>query len=222
MRYGAFYFKFHRKAVSTPMITFSYREKEVSFPNVGKMYRSYFDRNQFYEHDFLEYIDNLQLEGTYLDVGCNIGNHLLYFSQFTKAEKVIGFEPLPQYVKLIEETIRLNDIGHKARVQSFAASNETGPFQLTFNNRSYSVLADRIDNLRLEDVRLAKFDVEGMEPQAIDGARETLQRCRPIVFVEANTAEEFDNVSATLADLDYVHTGNVFNASPTYEFIFSR
>lgn len=41
-----------------------------------------------------------------------------------------------------------------------------------------------IDGLGLERLDLMKLDLEGMEAEALDGARETIERCKPILFIE--------------------------------------
>jgi FkbM family methyltransferase len=41
-----------------------------------------------------------------------------------------------------------------------------------------------IDSLALPSLGFLKLDIEGSEPLALEGARETLQRCRPIVLFE--------------------------------------
>ena len=41
-----------------------------------------------------------------------------------------------------------------------------------------------IDSLGLERFDLLKLDLEGMEAEALDGARETIARCHPILFIE--------------------------------------
>jgi FkbM family methyltransferase len=46
----------------------------------------------------------------------------------------------------------------------------------------------RIDDLGLDDVCLLKIDAEGAEPRVLDGAKETIARCNPIVVVEINPA----------------------------------
>lgn len=42
----------------------------------------------------------------------------------------------------------------------------------------------RIDDLCLSRCDFIQLDIEGMEPLAIEGARETIQRCRPVLMIE--------------------------------------
>lgn len=42
-----------------------------------------------------------------------------------------------------------------------------------------------LDSLKLEDVGFIKLDIEGSEPWALEGARKTIEGCRPIILFEA-------------------------------------
>jgi hypothetical protein len=47
-----------------------------------------------------------------------------------------------------------------------------------------SIPMRRLDDYRLNDVDFIKVDVEGYERLVLEGARETLVRCKPMVIVE--------------------------------------
>jgi FkbM family methyltransferase len=42
----------------------------------------------------------------------------------------------------------------------------------------------RLDDLNLPRLDFIKIDVEGFEPPVMDGAKETIRRCRPVLYVE--------------------------------------
>tara|TARA_R110002072_G_scaffold2306_4_gene19265 strand:+ start:1080 stop:1706 length:627 start_codon:yes stop_codon:yes gene_type:complete len=199
-------------------ITFKYDGKEVKFRNIGESYLSHFRKGQFYENALLEHIRALDLEGIYLDIGCNRGNHLVFFAMFTPATKVIGFEPLPHYAEKIIDVIQDNLLGDIAEVVEIAVADFTGPLNLSFMNKTYDVEACKIDDFNLTDVSVMKIDIEGMEIPAIKGARDTIERCSPRIYAEALTKKDFSAIEALLAEQGYRFTGHVFNASPTYEF----
>jgi hypothetical protein len=46
-----------------------------------------------------------------------------------------------------------------------------------------------VDALDLTTCRLIKMDVEGAEPAVLDGARATIERCRPVLYAECNSVE---------------------------------
>lgn len=48
-----------------------------------------------------------------------------------------------------------------------------------------TIVCEPIDSWDLKRLGFLKLDVEGFEPQALNGAKETLCRCRPIVLFEA-------------------------------------
>ena len=53
-------------------------------------------------------------------------------------------------------------------------------------------LARTIDSYNLQNVSYMKFDVQGSEPLAIYGARETIKRCKPAISYEFTEGSQFD------------------------------
>ncbi len=43
---------------------------------------------------------------------------------------------------------------------------------------------ERIDDWRLPSLGFLKLDIEGSEPDALDGAKKTINRCRPVILFE--------------------------------------
>lgn len=52
-----------------------------------------------------------------------------------------------------------------------------------------------IDSLHLKNVSLIKMDVEGMEDQALEGARETILTNHPVIIIEIHGGNNFGSVS---------------------------
>ncbi len=72
----------------------------------------------------------------------------------------------------------------------------------------------RIDDLKLTRCNLIKVDVEGMEVDVLAGAAATIERFRPVLFVENNTIERSRPLLEMLQSLNYVawwHIRNYFN-----------
>lgn len=67
-----------------------------------------------------------------------------------------------------------------------------------------------IDGLGLERLDLMKLDLEGMEAEALDGARETIARCKPILFIETIKSDK-DAITAALRSEGYVVLPNGMN-----------
>jgi hypothetical protein len=62
----------------------------------------------------------------------------------------------------------------------------------------------QIDALNLPRCDVMKIDVEGMETQVLQGARNTIQKFQPILFIENDTVERSRELLNTIFALDYV------------------
>ena len=71
-----------------------------------------------------------------------------------------------------------------------------------------------IDELGLRACALIKVDVEGMEASVVEGARETIARCRPALFLENDTVERSREVLTAVESVGYKafwHIASYFN-----------
>jgi FkbM family methyltransferase len=163
---------------------------------------------------------------SFWDVGANIG----YYSWLTKSiepkAEIRMFEPEPDNVTLIRETIRragLRDI----TVREIAASDSTsqrrfmrdevsgltGGFEdgeSTFSQRQWNVVGPvrTVDTVSLDEERphggvvdLIKIDVEGHEEAVIRGAHRTIREDQPTLLFECFHGG--DEIVAFLGSLDY-------------------
>jgi hypothetical protein len=72
----------------------------------------------------------------------------------------------------------------------------------------------RLDDLGLGRCHLIKVDVEGMECDVLEGARQTIAKYRPVLFVENNTVEGSPAIIALVDSLEYDaywHISGYFN-----------
>jgi FkbM family methyltransferase len=147
-----------------------------------------------------------------LDVGANIGVFTLEMARLmTGWGNVLAFEPQERLFCALAGNIALNNaFNAKPILSAVGAATQTimipqpdygrgGSFgslslrrqddrrevgQPLDYDAGVPVMQVTIDSLRLPRVDLIKLDVEGMEIEALDGARETLARCRPSMFIE--------------------------------------
>lgn len=175
-------------------------------------------RGWFYEPAMLEHIAHQAREGAYLDVGANIGNHTVFFAQHCPATVVHAFEPLDFIFANLAENIALNQLSN-VKLYRHGLGEQAGEFPTQMGNRVFQITCRRLDELRLTGpIAVVKVDIEGMESSFLRGAAETLRVERPLLYIEAHTSGEVQDLDRTLAALAYRRTGKVFNASPTYEF----
>jgi FkbM family methyltransferase len=159
---------------------------------------------QHYERQELDYCRKTFDTSIYVDIGANIGNHLNYFSGFGSV--CIGFEPSTKNFELIKanapNAIVYNvALGETEGVEQFVTygscmgnsnlpssfDNSKGSFQPWGSQISTeSVEMRTLDSFNLLEAKLIKIDVEGSELRVLRGARETLMRLRPVVWIEVH------------------------------------
>jgi FkbM family methyltransferase len=134
-----------------------------------------------------------------LDVGANIGAHTIPMARIVgPTGTVYAFEPQRFIHQILCGNVALNELGNVHTLQ-WAVGHSTGTTRVTpldygmpnnfggvslGGDRGEEVAVVAIDDLNLQQLRLLKIDVEGMELNAIMGASATLERCRPILLVE--------------------------------------
>lgn len=176
--------------------------------NPGKICASIRGRNEPYEKDLLHWVADQGFAGVAVDAGANFGNHTLWFARMCGL-RVHAFEPL-QY-GLLAANVALNGLlsdgvtvypyglGERREYLGTAGKGRLRPTKAT---RAHHFVIP-LDELGLTDVSLVKVDVEGMEPQVLRGATETLTRCRPTVLTEEWTERETAAVRHVLEPLGY-------------------
>lgn len=130
-----------------------------------------------------------------VDAGANIGNHSVYFAKICGAQRIYAFEPLRETFSVLEKNIALNApecvICHNLALG--AGFGRAGIAQYFGNNIGATQLASRVDgayevqpldSFGFERIDAFKIDVEGYEVAVLEGARESLARCKPVIFIE--------------------------------------
>jgi len=128
---------------------------------------------------------------TFIDVGANIGYFTLMASALVGSEgKVIAFEPSPYAYGRLEDTINRNNISQISIIQA-GLSNSRGTIELYISDDKWGnhtptmvkndgghpievpilTLDEYLKDNKIEYVDLMKIDVEGFEPNVIEGAR---------------------------------------------------
>ena len=190
-----------QRLVKDGVFTFPYGELEMKFclPDVGMddIQSSVVDTGAFWEVGLLEQVRRHVRPGAVvLDCGANIGNHALYFSRVCGAGKVHAFEPQKRCVEIMSKNLALNGVqdqveihpvvlGAKAGSASVAhreAGNVGGTAFAPCETGGYEMRT--LDSYAFDKVDFIKIDVEGAHYDLLQGARETLRRCSPVVWIE--------------------------------------
>ncbi len=164
-------------------------------------------RDGIYEKHFLDIVYQIVKPGDYaVDLGANLGYHTVTLAKLVgNSGKVFAFEPQRITFQQLNCNVFLNGLDN---VYTFhAAAGETnsevfveqvdyyrvveGDFGTNIGNTSVNSLGfgDKIpkislDSLNLPKVNFIKLDIQGCELLALIGARETILKHKPILFVE--------------------------------------
>jgi len=174
--------------------------------------------------------------GDVVEVGTNIGTHTVPMARALAAQgrRLVVFEPQPFIFQNLCANLALNGLdnvtawpfacGNQAAAVHFARPNYAavdnfGGISMSVERSSGSVAVPcrRLDDvLELEMVGLIKVDVEGFELLALQGAEATLDRCRPVLYVENDRIDQSPALVEWLWSKDYRlwwHTPLLFNAA---------
>ena len=129
------------------------------------------------------------LRRTALDVGGHVGFWSYYLS--LAFQQVHAFEPNELFAQCFERNVRARGVTlHRValgeverRVALEVDPENTGATHVRPGVEG-AIPMRRLDDFGLDEVDFVKIDVEGFERQVLEGARDTLARCRPVVIVE--------------------------------------
>lgn len=184
---------------------------------------------RFYEDKMLKKIESIKNLETIIDVGANIGNHALFMSLFTDAKKIIAVEPHNAVLPLLNKNIQSNKLKNKIVVVPKAIDQKIGQVAIkssspsnlgmTKTTKGTGTESTTIDEICCnENVSIIKIDIEGNELRALKGAKNTLSRCKPQLFVEASTVFKLNKLENFLHDYGYNVVGK-YNWTDTYHFV---
>jgi FkbM family methyltransferase len=178
--------------------------------------------NQFYEQHFLDHIRKLNLRGVYVDAGSCLGTHTVWFGMYCPSTHVHSFDPRERCARWTQMNVDANDLTDKVTVHQvgLGAKPDRTKSHLDGTWEHFDVLP--LDQVVRGRVVVLKIDVEGMEEQVLAGARRILRKYHPVVFAEAWGEPERATIEALLKRYHYRYTGKVFNATPTYEFVYEE
>ena len=158
------------------------------------------DNRTFYEAGLLEELQPyIKKNAVILDIGANIGNHSVYWAVRSNAKKIYSFEPIKDTFKILKKNVEINNLINKIKIFNIGLSNKKINGSISFfdftniggthvkQDSNGNLLLDKLDNIKIEEdtVDFVKIDVEGHELEVLQGARETLLKYKPTIFVES-------------------------------------
>ena len=174
-------------------------------------------KSDFFELEGLRKSEKyIPADAVILDIGANIGNHSLYWAAFLKPKKIYAFEPIPEIFSTLQKNIELNLFENTIRAVNIGLSDIDSNAEISHYNpgnicetsikkaKNGNLKVKKLDNIDIKEGRidLVKIDVEGHEKLVLDGAKETIQKYKPIIFIEF-LPEAYNEGNALLEEMGY-------------------
>lgn len=183
---------------------------------IGKSLEMY---GEWSEHE-IELLNQFIMPGdTIIEIGANIGTHTLPFAKAVgETGLVIAFEAQRLNFQLLCSNVILNDylnvncfhlaIGSESQnitVPQFDPrhAHNFGSIPVNDHEQGEIIRMCSLDDLNLERCNLIKLDVEGIEAEVLSGAKKTINRLRPFIFLENNKKDNAQSINSILHDYDY-------------------
>lgn len=131
------------------------------------------------------------LKGTVIDVGAHVG---LWTIPASTRARVHAFEPNPKTLQHLRKNVEANKatdnvIIHDVLLGDPGKMYHEGGAQASGSNyyrEGGDLKAKTLDDIVTDPVTFIKIDVEGMEPEVLDGAQRILAEDHPYLFIEIN------------------------------------
>lgn len=157
------------------------------------------------------------------DIGANIGAFTTWMSNYFPNGKIYSFEPQRLVFQMLCGNLAINNLFNvhaynmalgkeNSRIEflepNYNQPNDFGTFSLvndTINKKSDRSIIDLctldafVNGFNITNIDLIKVDVEGMDIDVLQGAKTTIERFKPVIFVEY-----FDNNRSIKEELEYI------------------
>jgi len=185
-----------------------------------------------YCHAEIEIMSNfLNEKSLYVDIGTNIGYHVLGIHKNTGA-KCLGFEPHPNHFAVA--SYNCQDYTDIALVNA-AVSDSAGDVILTdfdvdkvtnygevkspddTEQKTITSPSVKLDDINLSGCTLIKIDVEGNELRVLKGAEQTIEKFKPVILYEAMDVEVWKECVSFMISKGYKQYWVVSKTTPMGE-----
>lgn len=229
-------------------MVFRYRNRTFTIEGVSQedyILRTIVNTRCFYERDLLEYMYLIRRylrkrNAIAIDVGANIGNHSIFLQSFL-ADYLIAVEPNPKVLPVLKDNLfrNINNYsiydcalgetdGSGTIVLPDDAMHDSGMARVEPGGTENTVKITTLDSVVADweiahnnggYISVIKIDVEGMEAAVLKGARKTILRYRPHIFVEAATVGEMHEINEYLSHMGYKKLSR-WAATPIYHYCY--
>lgn len=171
-----------------------------------------------YEHEKQRaFVEAITPGSVVFDLGAHVGYYSLLASALTGPEgRVFAFEPSPRNLGYLREHLRLNKVSNVTVIDAAVSDSAGFAFFDPSPCNAMGCLADsgplRVRTVTLDELTAAgelpapdfiKVDVEGAERRVLAGARGTIERWKPAIFLATHGPEVHGQCCEFLRALGY-------------------
>lgn len=170
------------------------------------LFKIKFLKQDAFEKPLFSIFSKIKKQGIILDVGANIGIISAHFAKQFPNSKIIAFEPVPfnqttftrvckhfKFTNVILEKYALGNnnqktnifvpVENKVTMQGLASIKQTN----TANALAFEIDVKKLDDIekyKNELITAIKIDVENFEYEVLLGAKQTIERNKPLLYIE--------------------------------------
>jgi FkbM family methyltransferase len=191
-----------------------------------------YDMGMFYGYQDA-FDDALTDKRVAIDVGASYGFVTKFLSE--RFDRVISSEVVPSVRHCLKENVKNQNMSN-VEILEFGFSNQNGTLDIYFNERysghssfiqneaagniTTSCVVRTIDSCDYDVVDYIKIDVEGHELEVLQGAINTLQKCKPMVSIEVSLNDPTRLKMAFEACMLLENLGYTYHSTATNDFIY--
>jgi FkbM family methyltransferase len=167
--------------------------------------------------------------GIVVEAGANIGAHTLFFAKHLTAGAVYAIEAQRLAFQTLFGNMALNSVSNAlcywaavgsangtmiVPVVDYSKPNNFGGLSLYGHASGDRIPILMIDELQLTRCDLIKADVEGMEEEVLRGATRTIERFRPVLYLESDREDKRSTLFELIRTMGYRlywHTPSLFS-----------
>lgn len=179
-------------------------ENVIQIHDQGEALSDHIAREEnYFEIEILDWLEeNHGLHTIILDVGANIGNHTLFFGTHFSYSAILAFEPVPaNFELLVKNTLGLPGV----KIYQVAVGDGDLDIKMKLNPGNMGACEVQpsgditVQQITLDDldlpirVSLIKLDVEWYEPFVLLGAKELIEKDKPLILIE-DSKEEYSSL----------------------------
>ncbi len=142
-------------------------------------------KGQYFDKELIPEIKNI----SFVDGGGYVGDTAQeVIKNYPDFKKIYLIEPIPENIRIAKR-----ELGHYENIEFLTCGvsnkketlyfNEEKSFSSIYGKGTQSVKVDTIDNIIKEKVNFIKLDIEGGEQDAIEGAKESIKKYKPILAI---------------------------------------